>query len=1512
MLYLHNKKKGSPMKCCLFKIIALAMRTMLLILVSVTSVWAQQSDVVISENFDDPAAAVKRFNIAPKQWRVENGVLKAVENRTSCNEIILSKNLSDFSIEFDARFTKSDGKSFFGIVMRKSSVEGKRSEGMIYCWDHGALGYQQMTPDKEGRNIGVGQLPQKPVIGSAAAFIHFRYVCVGKLIHIYADNKFITTIEDVAPISGIISIFITPQCDIEVDNITVALLSSKDTPEQNSAPNGENSLSDELKLTFDKDDALSETFDGKGKNAVNAFYCEGLKGRGLYLGTKPLGESTPFTSFPRFSAKGFFSKGVSIMFWIKPDFDYWTPKGKRLGDLLSVLNSKGKPIIRISLLDWGIRATVKDKYADSAYYLENREVGSLYRSEWHHVALVVEPNGLSKLFLDGMLYSPSDLQLAFSKTRHSIKLNAPDLSDADTFILGSGNNMPIDCAIDEVSVLSRPVSDDEVAAVYRIGMPVDVIVERKLIRANKNEVLVLELHPAGELPCSPGTLPSSVSGTVEMTLHAENPTLPVATLTKLITIRDKFETIDLPVSAIPEGRYFLSCAVNIGGVRNVRSFPILAYTQRVPSIPTKNGNESPMLTVTVNPDTTGLLNAGGVTARTLKNGETYLEAGEHKMNRLSFPINIPEQYANGHPMMLEVTWPDDKIRSMGLYLYPKSVLANDRERLEGGILAGGIYPNTGEMKTVRYIIYPWLTTYLFEARTMSPGHPAAVASIRLIPLPYPLPRANTPIALPAAHRMIGHVDEDGSFDYYIGSFRDLPSGAGLTDLVSSVQSLVDYFDYTGQDIISYTILRYCGVQYSLPGSSLSRCCLINGYSAPSLMMDMLSELGKKYIAIFNISNIPELSGPSHCWSEFEKQGYFILDRNGKSLNKPNPVHPEVQAMVRRHIQEVLRRFSKSPAFAGVHIWSLPIMFGSMEQGYDDYSIGLFEKETGIHVPATTSGNERFAERYAFLTGEKRREWLAWRANKITAFIHEVATLVSSAKSGCITYVSVMQPEDKMTTLAESETFNAVQYLYEKNGIDLRELGKRNDIVITPLRRCNAGDWKRWWNNSNSLDNEFLFSDAYGSLFRQSSKTGLAISFNYYFESFNGSLSNDIYKSMFQNADVKPNGRNFLREFAFNLASADPSIMLIGGQPLGSAGRDEETREFATAFRALPAKPFADIPGTNDPVCARFLSTPEGVYVYAVNRIWTNATATITFNQKLGGVLDLSTAEKKNIDAMVLSVPLKPYQLKTYRIADGVLPVSITSDVDAITKEWYRSKTEIITAEIKKLTDKGVAIPMLTERLNTIIKAVRSGRLAEAHRLLFSKMIEDEMPKLAIAAEKGYLTKQAEMISANRYAINCGSSDYYVAKNGTLFFPDDRPFTPGEYGYIDKRSTVTRDISTLRGVDDPKLFETEAYDVEGYRFTVKPGTYTVILYLRIGYQPMQKTGADVLNFTVGGQKVLENADIYSLCGNNAGNVVVKTLKNIVVKDSILDIICTQKSGLDPSTRLFNAIEVIRDK
>ena len=182
------------MKHYSFKMIPAVALALFFIIATGPRVWAEQSVPVLSEKFDDAAAVAKRFTFDPKQWRVENGVLKTVENNMQVVGIELGTNLSDFSIEFDARIVKVNAEGHFGVGLRSSPIDGKASSGMIYCWPYGALGYVERVPNEQGRNIAVGTLPQKPVIGAASPFIHFRYVCIGKLIHIYANNQFVATI----------------------------------------------------------------------------------------------------------------------------------------------------------------------------------------------------------------------------------------------------------------------------------------------------------------------------------------------------------------------------------------------------------------------------------------------------------------------------------------------------------------------------------------------------------------------------------------------------------------------------------------------------------------------------------------------------------------------------------------------------------------------------------------------------------------------------------------------------------------------------------------------------------------------------------------------------------------------------------------------------------------------------------------------------------------------------------------------------------------------------------------------------------------------------------------------------------------------------------------------------------------------------------------------------------------------------------------------------------------------
>lgn len=60
---------------------------------------------------------------------------------------------------------------------------------------------------------------------------------------------------------------------------------------------------------------------------------------------------------------------------------------------------------------------------------------------------------------------------------------------------------------------------------------------------------------------------------------------------------------------------------------------------------------------------------------------------------------------------------------MGLYMYPETKQSQHRDRLQGGIQSGNEYPLSGKMQSVRYLFYPGVKRYHFEARTLANGMP---------------------------------------------------------------------------------------------------------------------------------------------------------------------------------------------------------------------------------------------------------------------------------------------------------------------------------------------------------------------------------------------------------------------------------------------------------------------------------------------------------------------------------------------------------------------------------------------------------------------------------------------------------------------------------------------------------------------------------------------------------------------------------------------------------------------
>jgi hypothetical protein len=233
------------------------------------------------------------------------------------------------------------------------------------------------------------------------------------------------------------------------------------------------------------------------------------------------------------------------------------------------------------------------------------------------------------------------------------------------------------------------------------------------------------------------------------------------------------------------------------------------------------------------------------------------------------------------------------------------------------------------------------------------------------------------------------------------------------------------------------------------------------------------------------------------------------------------------------------------------------------------------------------------------------------------------------------------------TLVFGQAGATVRSLYETNGMDFAALGAIKGVTFgldrNPTRRLFM--LYRRWDAPREEDN-YNLSDPLAARVR--SLDGGAVTMvcehNTYFETFRNSLCPKRYNTYFQSFDVKPNGRHYLKTFAYDVGVMDALSVTIGDQPIGTLGAEAEAREFAKAFRALPAVPFEDVPGfaAKDGVVARRFAAKDGSeYWYFVNMTGKDMGVDAPFS---GSVRDLSSGR----DAVFARIDLKPYQLRSFR------------------------------------------------------------------------------------------------------------------------------------------------------------------------------------------------------------------------------------------------------------------------
>ena len=128
-------------------------------------------------------------------------------------------------------------------------------------------------------------------------------------------------------------------------------------------------------------------------------------------------------------------------------------------------------------------------------------------------------------------------------------------------------------------------------------------------------------------------------------------------------------------------------------------------------------------------------------------------------------------------------------------------------------------------------------------------------------------------------------------------------------------------------------------------------------------------------------------------------------------------------------------------------------------------------------------------------------------------------------------------------------------------------------------------------------------------------------------------------------------------------------------------------------------------------------------------------------------------------------------------------------------------------------------------------------------------------------------------------INCGASESYTDKAGNVWLADQEAGPDKKWGVVDGQ-TVDRGDLGMTDTSSPRVYETERYSMEAYRFSVPNGKYTIKLHFAETYSGITGIGQRIFSVTINGAKVLTDFDPFKDAGG-PNKPVVKTIKDVVV-------------------------------
>ncbi len=784
----------------------------------------------------------------------------------------------------------------------------------------------------------------------------------------------------------------------------------------------------------------------------------------------------------------------------------------------------------------------------------------------------------------------------------------------------------------------------------------------------------------------------------------------------------------------------------------------------------------------------------------------YREAEGKPLSRFGYRFSLEHV---DKPHVAVIRYPEDKRRFM-------CVMDSTCYDLTTGVYTDFEHPVSGKMQEIRRIFWPRWTDCSIVFMTWGHGEPAAVSEVTIYELD-----GLAPLEVPGD-------SGDGSRREFGIQLED-PGGtcASLGALTHQewLDRTVAYMRHSGQRVLAYPIVWYHGPGYPSEREPCSHGDVVVGRDRRQYVrwtahpadwvaetLDRFDKEGLEFKAVvtllrlgslmkqmnidlpsiqsgaatinnmlksnhvqagsqdwtyqYNVMNYPDkLAGRLKGWAYGELSGQPY--RTGPIFN---PLHPVVQEAIVGLAKEIAERYGRHRSFQGIsfNMWHATILwYASLDSGYDDYTVGLFSKETGIAVPVDARAPDRFSKRHALLTGQHREKWVAWRCKRVRELFRRIRDVVVAARPDLRVTITLWSETTVAQMLGFPKTPGHQLYarqstadLYRDGGFDIdlyrSEPGIDVDLCFTPSRDRDcwgtAGVQAPIEHTAMFRDHDFLDGSSLNAV-HALHKPGAYI-FNSWVEAWGkhkwfgcepddtqakalavmcGKPAEGIFRinseypkdgfwwdSQLRITPPLPSGDHFLEHYAHAVAQLDACRITRGGLFIEPV-QTERLRRFALAYRALPAEKFETVGTSTDPVAVRTLVRDGKRYLYLVNREYYPVAVEVRLD-KAGRATDLATNQTHDAPT-TWRLTLGPYALYSFTLYPEIGIRGFSASAPREIVAGLREEAEAALETIRRLAAAGAKPPPGTDRMAADIKAaIQVGRYAWLRRALHSYIV----------------------------------------------------------------------------------------------------------------------------------------------------------------------------------------------